>query len=143
MASPRLPSEDTNDIRAYGTAIINTVKELVPLNPLYGEELNMFLARFKPSDPAPYADFAANLTTAGKEELQDVLETTQLTRRMENAWVLLKTELAVAKLQTRIRKVVEERMTDQQLTSFLKQQLKAIREEELGISKTIAPRGSR
>ncbi len=77
-------------MRAYGTAILNTVKELVPLNPLYGEELKVFLARFKPSDPAPFADFAANLTTAGKEELQDVLETTQLTRRMEKVLVLLK-----------------------------------------------------
>ena len=32
-------------------AVINTIKELLPLNPLYVEELRMFLDRFGPDDP--------------------------------------------------------------------------------------------
>ncbi len=43
-------------------AVINTIKELVPLNPLYGEELRIFLDRLGPDDPSHLADFAASLT---------------------------------------------------------------------------------
>jgi ATP-dependent Lon protease len=32
---------------------VNTIKELLPLNPLYGEELKFFLNRFGPDDPSP------------------------------------------------------------------------------------------
>jgi ATP-dependent Lon protease len=34
------------EVKAYAMAIINTIKELLPLNPLYVEELRMFLDRF-------------------------------------------------------------------------------------------------
>ena len=65
---------DSEEIRAYSMAIINTIKELMPLNPLYSEELKFFLNRFRPNDPSPLADFAASLTTAGEQDLQEVLE---------------------------------------------------------------------
>ena len=42
---------DTPEIKGYITAIINTIKELLPLNPLYGEELKIFLQNFQPDDP--------------------------------------------------------------------------------------------
>ena len=68
-------------------AVINTIKELLPLNPLYGEELKYFLNRFGPDDPARLADFAASLTTSDKQELQEVLEKTHIRERMEKAGV--------------------------------------------------------
>ncbi len=33
----------SDEVKAYALAIINTIKELLPLNPLYQEELRMFL----------------------------------------------------------------------------------------------------
>ena len=71
-----------DDIKAYAMAIINTIKELLPLNPLYQEELRMFLDRFGPDDPSHLADFAASLTTSDKDALQGVLETFDLLRRI-------------------------------------------------------------
>src|SRR5690606_33727499 len=68
---PEIPHESTDELRAYAMAIINTIKELIPLNPLYSEELKYFLARFNPNEPSPLTDFAASLTTAPKEDLQD------------------------------------------------------------------------
>ena len=125
---------DSEEIRAYAVAVINTIKDLLPLNPLYSEELKFFLNRFSPNEPSLLADFAATLTTAGKQELEDVLETLALKRRMEKVLVLLKKELDVARLQSQIRSRMEEKMSQQQREFFLKEQLKTI-QKELGLAK--------
>jgi ATP-dependent Lon protease len=122
------------EVKAYALAIINAIKELLPLNPLYSEELKFFLNRFSPNEPALLTDFAASLTTAPKDKLQEVLEAFNLRRRMEKVLVLIKKELEVAKLQTQIREKVEEKMTQQQREFFLREQLRAI-QKELGIAK--------
>ncbi|MDG4561918.1 MAG: LON peptidase substrate-binding domain-containing protein, partial [Candidatus Competibacter sp.] len=113
------------ELRAYSLAVINTLKELIPLNPLYSEELKFFLNRFNTHDPSPLADFAASLTTASKDELQDILATAPVLERLKKVIVLIKKELEVAKLQTRIRKQVEEKMSEHQRKFFLREQLKA------------------
>jgi len=122
------------DIKAYALAVINTIKELVPLNPLYGEELRMFLDRMGPDDPSHLADFAASLTSANKQQLQEVLGTLGLLPRMERVLVLLNNELEMAKAQHEIRTSVEQKMESQQREFFLREQLKVI-QKELGIEK--------
>ncbi len=129
------PGKQPNDeIKAYGIAIINTIKELLPLNPLYAEELRVFLERFGPDDPSHLTDFAASLTTSDKLQLQKVLESVELLPRMEKVLELLHQELELAKAQVEIRKSVEERMQTQQREFFLHEQLKVI-QQELGIEK--------
>jgi len=123
-----------SELKTYALAIINTIRELLPLNPLYQEELRMFLDRFGPDDPSHLADFAASLTTADKHELQRVLEAFVLTERMDLVLDLLQKELELARTQQKIRGSVEERMEKQQREFFLREQLKAI-QQELGISK--------
>jgi len=125
------PSSET---KAYAVAVINTIKELLPLNPLYVEELRMFLDRFGPEDPSHLADFAASLTTSSKDQLQEVLEIVPLLQRMEKVLVLLNNELELARAQQKIRRTVEEKMHKQQREFFLREQLKAI-QKELGIAK--------
>ena len=125
---------DVEELRAYSLAVINTLKELIPLNPLYSEELKFFLNRFNTHDPSPLADFAASLTTAAKEELQEILATAPILERLKKVIVLIKKELEVARLQTHIRKQVEEKMSEHQRKFFLREQLKAI-QQELGIAK--------
>jgi len=122
------------EVKAYAMAVINTIKELLPLNPLYVEELRVFLERFGPEDPSHLADFAASLTTSTSQQLQEVLEAVELLPRMERVLVLLNNELELAKAQHKIRKSVEERMEKQQREFFLREQLKAI-QKELGIAK--------
>jgi len=133
-AEQRMSAALEGETKAYALAIINAIKELLPLNPLYSEELKFFLNRFSPNEPAQLTDFAASLTTAPKEKLQEVLESFNLRKRMQKVLVLIKKELEVARLQTQIRARVEEKMTDQQREFFLRQQLKAI-QQELGIAK--------
>ena len=128
-----VPAESV-EIKAYTTAIVNIIKELLPLNPMYGEELKMFLNHFGPGEPSRLADFGASLTTAAPDELQDVLETLDLQPRLEKTLVLLQKELEIAKAQTEIRAHVESEMTRYQREAFLREQLKFI-QQELGISK--------
>jgi len=126
--------DDHVELKAYAMAIIKIIKELVPLSPLFSEELKLGMDRFTPNHPSYLADFAAGLTTTPKEELQTVLEMVSVPKRMKKVLQLIRKELEVAKLQTKISERVEDTIDDQQRTFFLKEQLKAI-QQELGISK--------
>ncbi|MGC3500722.1 hypothetical protein ACPTIV_29600, partial [Pseudomonas aeruginosa] len=72
---PKTPIDPSDEVKAYGMALINAIKEQLPLNPLYSEELKNYLNRFSPNDPSPLTDFAAALTTAPGGELQEELDT--------------------------------------------------------------------
>ena len=128
------PVEDESQLRAYAMALINIIKELMILNPLYNEELKNYLNHFNPNEPSPLADFAAAITSATPEELQDILETFDLLERMEKVLLLITKELEVAKIQAQITEQMQEQMNEQQKEFFLRQQLKVI-QQELGISK--------
>ena len=80
---PKSDEDPRDEVKAYGMALINAIKELLPLNPLYSEELKNYLNRFSPNDPSPLTDFAAALTTAPGAELQEVLDTVPVLKRME------------------------------------------------------------
>ncbi|MCC7414435.1 MAG: endopeptidase La [Gammaproteobacteria bacterium] len=131
---PDPPREDADEIRAYALAIINMIKELLPLNPLYKEQLRLFLDRFNADEASPLTDFAAALTSAGADELQEVLDAIPLRRRMEKVLALLQKEIDVAGLQAQIRKAVEDKVSEHQRQFFLREQLKEI-QKELGIAK--------
>jgi len=122
------------ELKAYSMAILATLKELVQINPLYSEEIKMFLNRSSMDDPGRLADFAANLTSADGQELQGILETFDVRTRIDRVLVLLKKELEVSRLQTRITKHIEEKVSSQQREFFLREQLKAIK-KELGLEK--------
>lgn len=123
-----------DEVRAYAMALINTIKELLPLNPLYSEELKQYLAHFSPNEPALLTDFAAAITTATGTDLQDILETQPLLRRMEKVLLLLRKEKEVAQLQHQISAQVNDKIQSGQREFFLREQLKVI-QQELGISK--------
>jgi ATP-dependent Lon protease len=125
-------SED--ELKAFSVSIINLIKELVQLNPLFKEELGLLMGRINLKDPATLADFAASMTTASGKELQEILETKNIKKRIEKALYLLRHELEVAKLQVKISQRVEDRMSQQQREFFLREQLKEIK-KELGITK--------
>jgi len=122
------------ELKAYAMAIISTLRELTSLNPLHSESIRLFLSRSSLDDPGKLADFAASLTTADGKELQGILEALDVRQRIDRTLVLLKKELEVFKLQQRITKQIEKKMTSQQREFFLKEQLKAIK-QELGLEK--------
>jgi ATP-dependent Lon protease len=124
----------TKELKAYSISIITTIKELLKLNPLFKEELQIFLSHSDFTEPGKLADFAVALTTAGREELQDVLETFDLNTRIDKALLLLKKELDLSKLQSSITQKMEQTITKTQRDFFLREQLKTIK-KELGLEK--------
>jgi ATP-dependent Lon protease len=124
----------TDELKAYSMAVITTLKELVKLNPLQSEAIKMFLSRSTFDDPGKLADFAANLTTASGAELQEVLETFDVRKRIDRVLVLLRREVEISKLHVEINKQIQEKISGQQREFFLKEQLKAIK-KELGLEK--------
>ncbi len=125
---------DSDDIKAYAMAVLQAVKELLPLNPLYSEELRHYIANFNPNQPSLLADFSAALTTAKGEQLQEILETLPLQSRMQKVLALLGKEKEVAELRGKITEQVNEKVSTQQREFFLREQMKVI-QKELGISK--------
>ncbi len=130
---PETSYEDNITLRAYTVAIVNTIKELLKHNPLYEEELRMFASRFDVNEPNRLADFAASLTTASREDLQDILETEPIFERLKKVVSLLNRELNVSKVQTKIRENIDERVSEQQRKFFLQEQLHEI-QRELGLN---------
>jgi len=125
---------DSDEVKAYAMALIQQIKELLPLNPLYSEELKHYMSNFSPNQPSLLADFSAALTTAKGDQLQEILDTLPLLARMEKVLLLLRKEREVAELQTRITSQVNEKVSEQQRQFFLREQLKVI-QKELGLSK--------
>ncbi|MDP1880522.1 MAG: endopeptidase La [Parachlamydiaceae bacterium] len=124
----------TLDLKAYAISIISTIKELLKLNPLFKEELQIFLGHSDFTEPGKLADFSVALTTATREELQDVLETLDIPSRIEKALILLKKELDISILQNDINKKIEATINKSQKDYFLREQLKAIK-KELGLER--------
>ncbi|MBU6446000.1 MAG: endopeptidase La, partial [Verrucomicrobia bacterium] len=124
----------SRQLKAYSISIITTIKELLKLNPLFKEELQIFLGHSDFTEPGRLADFAVALTTATREELQDVLETFDIEKRIDKALMLLKKELDISKLQSTINQRIEATISKTQREFFLREQLKAIK-KELGMEK--------
>jgi len=129
-----IPGKLSKELKAYSISIITTIKELLKLNPLFKEELQIFLGHSDFTEPGKLADFAVALTTATREELQEVLETYDLQGRIDKALVLLKKELDLSKLQNSINQKIEATISKTQREFFLREQLKTIK-KELGLEK--------
>ncbi len=127
-------TEPSQEIKAYSIAVVKSIKELIQLNPLHKEELSLFLSHSSLSEPGRLADFSAALTTASGKELQEILETINITNRLMKVLALLQKEIDISKLQARITKRIEKTMSKQQREFFLREQLKAIK-KELGLAK--------
>ncbi len=124
----------SEEMKAYSMAIVSAVKELIKSNSLFQEELRLFLNRFTVEDPGKLADFVASMTSAEPSEIQEILETFDVKKRVERVLVLLKKELELSKLQKKITKQIEEKIAKHQKDFFLREQLKEIK-KELGLEK--------
>lgn len=134
VSYPESPEENQERLKAYSISVIKSIKDLLPLNPLYNEELKNYLSRFTPNEPSLLSDFAATITSATGKELQEVLETLSITKRMDKVLLMLKKELEILKMQNEISQEVNRKVSENQRQFFLREQLKII-QKELGLSK--------
>ena len=122
---------DNRLVKAITAEIVTVLKEISQLNPLLRDQIvtasvqagNILL------DPARLADFAAAVSSGEPSELQDVIESPVIEERLHKSLVVLKKELANAKLQQEISKEVDKKITRKQQEYFLMEQLKGIKKE--------------
>ena len=122
------------ELKAYSVSVVQAIKSLIQLNPLHKEELNLLMQRSNLSEPGRLADIAAALTTASATEQQEILETISVRERLHKVLLLLRKELDVSRIQVKIGKQIEEKLSKRQREFFLHEQLKAIK-KELGLEK--------
>jgi ATP-dependent Lon protease len=122
------------DLKAYMMAISTEIREVLKLNPVFQEQVNMVVGQLNYDSPGQTMDVISNLLSGDSETLQDLLETFDLLERANKLLKLIKEELEVAKIQQRITKQIDEKVSKQQKEFFLREQLKAIR-KELGMEK--------
>ena len=125
---------DNDELKAYSVSVIKCIKDLIKLNPLFKEELSIFMSHSNLQDPGRLADFAAALTTSSGEELQEILETIRIRERLTKVLLLLKREIEISEIQEKINKEIESKIAKNQREFFLREQLKSIK-KELGIEK--------
>ncbi|XP_029470807.1 lon protease homolog, mitochondrial [Rhinatrema bivittatum] len=126
----------TEEVKALTAEIVKTVRDIIALNPLYRESvLQMMQAGQRVVDnPIYLSDMGAALTGAESQELQDVLEETNIPKRLYKALSLLKKEFELSKLQQRLGREVEEKIKQTHRKYLLQEQLKIIK-KELGLEK--------
>uniref|UniRef100_A0A3Q2UB29 Lon peptidase 1, mitochondrial n=1 Tax=Fundulus heteroclitus TaxID=8078 RepID=A0A3Q2UB29_FUNHE len=130
------PFTVTEEVKALTAEIVKTIRDIIALNPLYRESvLQMMQAGQRVVDnPIYLSDMGAALTGAESHELQDVLEETNIPKRLYKALSLLKKEYELSKLQQRLGREVEEKIKQTHRKYLLQEQLKIIK-KELGLEK--------
>lgn len=126
---PAQDSEDAISVKAYSMSLVASIQELLPLNPLYTEEMRQYLLRFNQNDPSMLADCAASITTSNASELQHVLDTLPILERLKYSSALIQKELKAAKLQDKIKGSVNNRLNKRQRDFILREQLSEIQKE--------------
>ena len=124
----------SNELKAYTLAVINSVKALIKLNPMFQEQMRLALSQIGMEKPGLLMDMIASFLTADKQKLQSILESPDLFERSEKLLILLKEEIEVSKMQQDIQKQIEDKLSKQQRDFFLREELKVIK-KELGLEK--------
>ncbi|KAI9497838.1 ATP-dependent protease La [Zychaea mexicana] len=129
-------SKKDQTIRAVTSEIVSVFKDIASLNPLFRDQIASFSMSQSAGnvfeEPGKLADFAAAVSAAEPEELQEVLEILPIEERLQKALLVLKKELMNAQLQSKISKEVESKIAKRQREFYLMEQLKGIK-KELGI----------
>ncbi|MCA9507883.1 MAG: endopeptidase La [Myxococcales bacterium] len=124
-----LVDEDSNDVEveALSLNLRNTAREVIDLLP----EIPVMAKQLLDSISAPghLADLITANIDATIEEKQDVLEAVALKKRLVKVLELLNRQFEVLKLSNKINTQVKGEMSKTQREYYLRQQLKAIREE--------------
>jgi ATP-dependent Lon protease len=124
-----LPAK-SSEIKALTRSVLSQLKMLSENNPLFTEEMKLTMVNV--DEPGKIADFVTSILNLEKEEYQDILETVKVQTRLEKVLLLLQKELEVVALQKKIQSQINEKIDKQQRDYYLREQLKAIK-QELGI----------
>uniref|UniRef100_A0A8R1HRX6 endopeptidase La n=1 Tax=Caenorhabditis japonica TaxID=281687 RepID=A0A8R1HRX6_CAEJA len=131
------PVPKNNETKATMMAIVQTIRDVVQFNQLFGQQINLLLhpSQNVIDNPVYLCDLVATLVqSAETKELQEMMDECDVSKRLKIALLLIQKEKAVAKLKHDINKDVEKKVQDHHRKYLLNEQLKVIK-KELGIEK--------
>jgi len=121
------PPSNQVEVEALTMSLRKTAREVLRMIPELPPSAVELLERV--DDAGVLADLIASNVEASVEEKQSVLETVDLVARMRRVLELLSRQLEVLKLSNKISSQVKGEMSKTQREYYLRQQLKAIRDE--------------
>lgn len=124
----------TDELKPYMMELIKSVKEMLKTNQLLQEQIKIAFSQLSYENPSILVDLVSSILSTDGKKLQDLLETFNIFERSEKLLVLIKEEIELSLLQEKIHKQIEKKVSKQQKDYFLKEQLKAIK-QELGLEK--------
>ncbi|MEX2213933.1 MAG: endopeptidase La [Phycisphaeraceae bacterium] len=113
--------------RASLAQLRQQARELIELSPSAPEQAMQILMNIE--EPGPLTDFLAANLNLSIEQQQDLLEDTDIPRRVRTVHQYVSNQLEIAKLQRKIQDDVQSSITDSQRKLFLREQVKAIQRE--------------
>jgi len=125
----RIPDRPTTEleVEALATNLKETARQLIALLPNLPKEASGVLDNV--TEPGVLADLVASNLTVTVEEKQQVIEAVDVPQRLRICLQLLNRQLEMLKVKREITSAVQEEMGRSQREYFLRQQLKAIKEE--------------
>ena len=114
-------------IEALMANLVNLFNRVVKLSPFLPQEVGALATAIK--EPGALADMIATLINADSEEKQKVLETLDVKKRLEQITRVVSHQLEILELGNKIQTQVKDDLDKGQREYFLRQQLKAIKEE--------------
>jgi len=123
------PSEGSGDVETDALAINlrTTAKEVIKLMPEIPADASGMLDNV--NDAGQLADLIASNLEISTAEKQEILETTEIQERLTRVLTLLSRQLEVLRVSDRINSQVKEEIDKSQREFYLRQQMKAIKEE--------------
>ena len=127
-----LEDEDPDTVmsKALTRQLIKEVRDIADSNPLITEEIKLNLVNI--DNPGKIADFTSSILNIEKEIQQKILETVNITDRIELVLKAIQKEKEVIRVQKRVQSDIEKKIDKAQREFFLKEELKEIK-KELGI----------
>ena len=121
-------SEDQLEIAALQRNISSNFQQVVALSPLLSDDLQSLAADI--AEPGHLTDFiASNLSSVSTATKQEILESLDVRTRMDALNRILVKEFDVLELGSKIQSQVQSEMGRSQREYFLREQMKAVREE--------------
>ncbi|MGH9469395.1 MAG: LON peptidase substrate-binding domain-containing protein, partial [Terriglobia bacterium] len=123
-----VPAQNTPGFDALVRSITSLFQQVVQLSPGLSDDLQTVVMNIE--DPSRLADFiAANLPSISNTEKQELLESLDLTSRLERLNRHLAREMEVQQIRSKIQSDVQDQVTASQREYYLREQMKAIQKE--------------
>jgi len=114
-------------LEALFRTLRETATELIDASPNIPDEVKQVIADL--ATPGQLADFLAANLDVGVDEKQDLLEETNVAKRVRAVLQTISRQVEIARLQQKIHADVQSTITDVQRKAYLREQLKAIQKE--------------